>query len=111
MQEGIRHPMRLFLGDIMLMTISFRWVVMQKKKALWLVGLSVMLWFPACESPVSTSVKSGDLTRTEYAVYTSENKIYDPAWSPDVESIAWIQRDGLYKSYSLSIALIFEKLP
>lgn len=63
-----------------------------------------MLWFVTCESPVSTSVKSGDLARTEYAVYTSADKIYDPAWSPDGSQIAFVKQLKATDIFKMSTA-------
>ncbi|HPG40146.1 MAG TPA: hypothetical protein PLP19_10280 [bacterium] len=65
---------------------------MQKKNVLWLVGLLVILWFVACESPVSTGSKNDDSSHADYAIYNSINSISDPAWSPDGLEIAFIQQ-------------------
>ncbi|HPG40148.1 MAG TPA: hypothetical protein PLP19_10290 [bacterium] len=77
---------------------------MQMKRMLPAIAFVAMLWFAACESPVSTSVKSGDLARTEYAVYTSADRIYDPAWSPDGSQIAFVKQSMAMDLYKMSPA-------
>ncbi len=55
-----------------------------------LLLLLVFSGFMACEKPLSTDTKSGDITCTEYSVYSSAKKIYDLAWSPDGSQIVFV---------------------
>jgi len=77
---------------------------MNIKTLLYLLCLFFVLWFMACESPVSTEIKSGDMSRTEFAVYTSADRIYDPAWSPDGERIAFVSQSRATDIFKMSAA-------
>ncbi|MBN2414163.1 PD40 domain-containing protein [candidate division KSB1 bacterium] len=74
------------------------------KRLIFPLLLFSLLWGFSCESPISTDIKSGDLSRTEFSVYFPRNEIFDPAWSPDGERITFVSKTMATDIYKMSAA-------